>query len=308
MEILYFLESIRNPFLDSVVALLTELGGEVVFLAVGLLLLWCVNKRHGYFMLTVCYSGIILSQFLKILCRIPRPWVKDPAFTIVESAREAATGYSFPSGHTTNMSCTAGSIAWMTQKRWLKWTCVALIVFVAFSRMYLGVHTPLDVSVAIGMSALLVLLVGRLYEKIDKNPRLMYAVFAGVLATTIVDTAYTFMWPFPADVDAANLASARQNACSLLGAALGLVAGYAIDKKYVNYDVKAVWWAQIIKYAIGLALLLAIKSLLKTPLNAVLGENIGRIARYFLMLLFTGAIWPMTFGFFARLGGKKHEY
>jgi len=305
MEILYFLEGIRNPVLDAIVAVLTELGGEVVFLAVGLMLLWCLNKRHGYFMLTVCYSGIILSQFMKILCRIPRPWVKDPAFTIVESAREAATGYSFPSGHTTNMTCTAGSIAWITTKRWLKWLCVAFILLVAFSRMYLGVHTPLDVSVAMGMSALIVLLVGRLYEKIDQKPELMYAVFACVLVITSVYTAYTFLWNFPADVDAANLASARTNACSLLGAALGLICGYAIDKKFVNYDVKAVWWAQIIKYAIGLALLLAIKSLLKTPLNAMLGENIGRVARYFLMLLFTGAIWPMTFKFFAKLGGKK---
>ena len=77
MEILYWLEGIRNPFLDKLVALLTELGGESVFLAVGLLLLWCVNKLHGYFMLTVCYSGIIFSQFLKILCRIPRPWVRN---------------------------------------------------------------------------------------------------------------------------------------------------------------------------------------------------------------------------------------
>ena len=73
----------------------------------------------------------------------------------------------------------------------------------------------------------------------------------------------------------------------------------------MNYDVKAVWWAQVIKYAIGLALLLGIKSGLKAPLNALMGENIGRMARYFLMLLFVGGIWPMTFGFFARLGGKK---
>ena len=305
MEILYWFEGIRNPFLDRVVAVLTELGGEAVFLMVGLVLLWCVNKRHGYFMLTVCYSGIIISQFLKILCRIPRPWVSDPAFPIVESARETATGYSFPSGHTTNTACTAGSVAWITRKKWLKWLCAGLIVFVAFSRMYLGVHTPLDVSVAMAMSALIVLAVGRLYEKIDKRPEMMCWVMTGIIGITAVYTAYTFLWPFPADVDAVNLASARENACSLMGAALGLTAGYEIDRKFVNYDVKAVWWAQVIKYAIGLALLLGIKSGPKAPLNALLGENIGRMARYFLMLLFVGGIWPMTFGFFTRLGGKK---
>ena len=183
--------------------------------------------------------------------------------------------------------------------------CVALIVLVAFSRMYLGVHTPLDVSVAMAMSALLVLLVGKLYAEIEKKPDMMYAVLAGIVCITAVYTAYTFLWPFPANVDAANLASARENACSLMGAALGLGAGYIIDRKFVNYDVKAVWWAQVPKYAIGLALLLGIKSVLKAPLNALLGESIGRIVRYCLMMLFVGGIWPMTFRFFAGLGGKK---
>ena len=196
-------------------------------------------------------------------------------------------------------------MAWITEKKWLKWLCAALIVLVAFSRMYLGVHTPLDVSVAMAMSALIVLFVGRLYEKIDRKPEMMYAVLAGIIGITAVYTAYTFLWPFPADTDAANLMSARENACSLMGAALGLTAGYAIDRKFINFSESAVWWAQVIKYVIGLALLLGIKSLLKTPLNALLGENIGRMARYFLMLLFTAGIWPMTFGFFGKLGGKK---
>lgn len=304
MEILRLLESIRTPFLDTVMAFLTELGGETLFLGVGLLLLWCMNKRNGYYMLTVCYSGISISQFLKILCRIPRPWVSDPEFTIVESAREAAAGYSFPSGHTTNIACMAGSVAMTARRRWVKYVCVAAILVVAFSRMYLGVHTPLDVSVALGVSAILVLLIDRLYRRIDRSPTLMYAVFGVIAVTAGAFVLYTSLWPFPADVDSANLQSARQNACSLLGAALGMMTAYFIDRRHINYDVSARWWAQIIKYALGLALLLAIKSLLKTPLNALLGETFGRMARYFLMLLFTGALWPMTFKFFGRLGGK----
>jgi len=173
MAILHFLEGIRTPFLDTIVAILTELGGETLFIIFGLLILWCFSKRNGYYLLTVCYSGIILSQFLKILCRIPRPWVQDPSFTIVESAREAATGYSFPSGHTTNATCTAGGIAAIFKKKWVTWLCIVLIILVAFSRMYLGVHTPLDVGVALVISAALVILVDRLYVKIDKNPNRM---------------------------------------------------------------------------------------------------------------------------------------
>lgn len=305
MALLHFLEGIRTPFFDSIVAVLTELGGETVFIIFGLLILWCFSKRNGYYLLTVCYSGIILSQFLKILCRIPRPWVQDPSFTIVESAREAATGYSFPSGHTTNAACTAGAIAAIFKKKWVTTLCVALIILVGFSRMYLGVHTPLDVGVAIALSAALIFIIDRVYRKIDKNPHLMYVLFSVIILINAAYLLYTCLWPFPADVDAANLESARTNGCSLLGASLGMILAYFIDQKYIRFEVSACWWAQIIKFILGAAILIGIKSLLKTPLNAIFGEIFGRIVRYFLMLMFIGAIWPMTFKSFAKLGGKK---
>ena len=100
MELLYALESIRTPFLDKLMGLVTNLGGEAVFIVTAIVVFWCLSKSCGYYMMTVGFAGTIINQFLKLWFRIPRPWVKDPNFTIVESARAEATGYSFPSGHT----------------------------------------------------------------------------------------------------------------------------------------------------------------------------------------------------------------
>lgn len=101
MEFLYFLEGIRNPVVDAIMSAITMLGDETAFLAVGITVFWCVSKIDGYYLISTGLMGTVINQFLKILCRVPRPWVKDPKFTIVESAREAATGYSFPTVQST---------------------------------------------------------------------------------------------------------------------------------------------------------------------------------------------------------------
>ena len=119
MAFLHFLEALRNPVLDVFFQLITTFGEETLFIIVGLLFFWCVDKREGYFLLCIGLLGTVINQFLKLLFRIPRPWVRDPSFTIVESAREAATGYSFPSGHTQTSVGVYGGIAKWTGKSWL---------------------------------------------------------------------------------------------------------------------------------------------------------------------------------------------
>ena len=80
MSILYFFESIRNPVLDAVMLALTKLAEEYVFIVAALLFFWCINKKNGYYMITVGLVGITLNQWLKMLFRVPRPWVLDPNF------------------------------------------------------------------------------------------------------------------------------------------------------------------------------------------------------------------------------------
>ena len=113
MHFLRLLEGIRLPALDVFFGAVTYLGDELAFMVLAFALFWCVDKRTGYYAFVAGLFGTIGNQFLKIVCRIPRPWVLDPDFTIVESARAAATGYSFPSGHTQNAVSTFGAAAIM---------------------------------------------------------------------------------------------------------------------------------------------------------------------------------------------------
>ena len=296
--------------LDFFFSLITLCGEETVFMAVGMIVFWCVNKYKGYYLLCIGFLGTVINQFLKILCRVPRPWVKDPNFTIVESAREAASGYSFPSGHTQTSVGLFGGIARMTKSTALRIGMIVLAALVALSRMYLGVHTPADVLVSLGIATILIFVAYPLFQKAEKSPCVMYAILFSFTLIMVAYICFVMLFPFPEEVyhvDAVhNLISARKNGFTLLGCALGLVATYTVDLKWTKFETKAVWWAQIIKVLGGLALVVAVKALLKSPLEALIGNELAaRSVRYFLMVVVGGILWPMTFQFFAKLGKKK---
>ncbi len=304
MGFLYLLESIRNPVLDTLMSLVTRLGEETAFLVLALVIFWCVDKKKGYYIMAVGFVGTVTSQFMKLLCRIPRPWVLDPEFTIVESAREAATGYSFPSGHSQSAVGTFGGLAATAKQRWLKITGIAIAVLVPLSRMYLGVHTPADVLVG---SAISLVLLFALYPVIFKaGHRGMCILIPVMLALAIGQLLFVELYPFPADIDSHNLESGIKNAYTLLGCLLGVCVVYFADHKWVNFTTEGVWWAQIIKAIVGLLLVLAVKEGLKGPLDALFaGHMAARAVRYFLVVATAGLVWPLSFRWFSTLGKEK---
>lgn len=307
MDILYALEKIRTPFWNGVMSAMTQLGGEVIFIVAAVVVFWCVSKWEGYYLMTIAFCGTVLNQFLKLICRVPRPWVRDPNFTIVESARAEATGYSFPSGHTQNAIGLFGGMARWGGRRWVRLGLTTLALVIAFSRMYLGVHTPADVGVSLVLAAALVLGLYPLMRRAQEKPRYMGYVLAAMLVVSGAFVVFVETCGFPADMDAENLASGIGNAWKMLGAVAGMTLAWLLDRRYIHFETQAVWWVQAIKVAVGMALLLAIKSGLKAPLLALLGhEGLAGGVRYFLLVLVAGAVWPLVFRPMSKWGkGKK---
>lgn len=307
MDILYALEKIRTPFWNGVMSAVTQLGGEVIFIVAAVVVFWCVSKWEGYYLMTIAFCGTVLNQFLKLICRVPRPWVRDPNFTIVESARAEATGYSFPSGHTQNAIGLFGGMARWGGRRWVRLGLMALALVIAFSRMYLGVHTPADVGVSLVLAAALVLGLYPLMRRAQEKPRYMGYVLAAMLVVSGAFVVFVEAYGFSADTDAENLASGIGNAWKMLGAVAGMTLAWLLDRRYIHFETQAVWWVQVIKVAVGMALLLAIKSGLKAPLLALLGhEGLAGGVRYFLLVLVAGAVWPLVFRPMSQWGkGKK---
>lgn len=303
MELLYLLEKIRLPVVNEIMLGVTYLGDEIAFLAIALILFWCIDKRKGYFILSVGFVGTLLNQFLKLWFRIPRPWVKDPNFTILEQAREGASGYSFPSGHTQSSVGTFGGIAYSTKNKIVRIISIVIAVLVPFSRMYIGVHTPMDVFVSVGIALVLIFVLYPIIYKNDGKAMPVLIVIMSLAAACYL--CFVEFYPFPSDVDPHNLASGVKNAYTLIGALVGLVFVYTVERKWIKFSTDAIWWAQILKVALGLVIVLALKSGLSAPLTALLGEKLGRALRYFILVSFAGIVWPLTFRWFGKLGHKE---
>ena len=306
MEILRFLEGIRNPFLDSFFSLVTHLGEETFFIVLGIIFFWCIDKKEGYYILSVGFIGTIINQFLKLLFRIPRPWVKDENFTIVESARSEATGYSFPSGHTQSSVGVFGSIARYEKAKWLRIICVALCVLVPLSRLYLGVHTPLDVGVSLVIALILIFVLFPFIQNCFENTKKMRILFVGMIILSALYLAFVNFYNFPKDTDAENLAHGIKNAYTLLGCTVGVGIGFEAERKYINFETKGNFLCQVLKFVVGLIPILAIKEGLKYPFGLIFGESyIADGIRYLILVIFVVCIWPLTFNWFRKITRSK---
>ena len=307
MDVLYWLESIRNPFLDAIMSFFTILGSELPFIVIAMLFFWCIDKKEGYYLFFLGFFGTIINQFLKLFFRIPRPWVKDPNFTIVESARADAGGYSFPSGHTQNVTGTLGGIARWSKDWGVRILCIVVLLLTAFSRMYLGVHTPMDVGVSLIIATVLIFVFYPIMRRAADNPKIMYLLLGAMLALSFAFVLYANLTSF-SSVDAEsweNVIEGRKNSYTLFGALLGFCVAYPIERKYVRFSEKAVWWVQILKLGGGLAGLLAVKEGLKALFQAVGFTWLGANAiRYSVMVLFAALVWPLVFPYLNRLAAK----
>jgi len=306
MEVLRFIEGLRNPVLDALFSIVTHLGEETFFILLGVIFFWCVNKKQGYYLLSIGFIGTLINQFLKLTFRIPRPWVKDESFTIVESARAEATGYSFPSGHTQSSVGIFGGIARANNNKIVRIICIVLCVLVPFSRLYLGVHTPLDVGVSIAVALILIFGLYPLINKTKDSDKGLHILIIAMVVLSVAYMLFVHLYNFPSDIDAHNFESGMNNAYKILGCSLGLLLTFELDRKFIKFDTKATLLGQVLKLVLGLIPVVLIKTFLKQPLIAICGDAyIANAIRYFLLTSFAGCVWPLTFKCFSKLKIKK---
>jgi undecaprenyl-diphosphatase len=163
LQVTQFLQARRTPLLSHAMLLVSDAHETVRVLAVAVLLaIWRLYRgdRPGAMSLAVVPTGELLNLVLKQIFQRPRPTVPEP---LVELAT-----YSFPSGHAVASSVFYGALCVLVLQRVrspaLRVAAVAgaaaMVLLVAFSRVYLGAHYLSDVlaGIAVGTACVAVVL------------------------------------------------------------------------------------------------------------------------------------------------------
>ena len=150
---------LANPYLGWVFNILTRLGSTFFMLVIGILLYVCRRRREGILILASIVVGTFVALPLKLAIPRPRPFATIPTTIVFD--KEA--GSSFPSGHAVRTFAFA-FIASKLRPR----LAIPLYLFaclIAFSRVYVGQHYPLDAFAG----ALIGLLVGYLTMRNERR-------------------------------------------------------------------------------------------------------------------------------------------
>ena len=232
--------------LDTFMEVITKLGEtSIVVFFIGLIY-WGVNKRQGIFLMFSLYTNRIINGFIKITACVYRPWIRDSRITPLPEAKVDATGYSFPSGHTTNAVSVWGGLAVSTKDgtrvpKWFSAILAVLVLLIGFSRNYLGVHTPQDVVVALIIGAAVLFLISKLMPIIDEHPNMDIWVLLGGVALCVLLILYAALKSYPVDyaADGSVIVEGSKMAVDSFknaGMGIGFFIGWFIERRFIKFS------------------------------------------------------------------------
>jgi len=160
-QFLGWLSQYHTVVLDIFFIAVTFLGSEYFYMLLVPFLFGYIDRKNACVIVSVILISLILNTIVKVIFSLPRP----PESLMVPLYSGFAEGYGFPSGHAQGSLTLWGLIAIRSRNRiWVTASCIAIVLMISFSRLYLGVHYPIDIIGGWGF-AVIVLLIYLCFEK-----------------------------------------------------------------------------------------------------------------------------------------------
>ncbi|MEM3832681.1 MAG: phosphatase PAP2 family protein [Thermoprotei archaeon] len=163
LVVFQFIISNRLQYLNDFMILLSKYGREYFWTFV-VILLWVFGKekekKSSILMALGFIIAIIFGEFSKMLIMQPRPSV---LFYLIP---EKLNDYSYPSGHALIVA-TGAIIALLMLPLFVSIPLLIEAIAVSYSRIYIGVHWPIDILGGWILGIAIALFAVSMYEKID---------------------------------------------------------------------------------------------------------------------------------------------
>lgn len=242
IKIIKYFQSFANPTMDKLAQGITMMGETYFFVIAIAIIFWCINKKLGYRLGFTLILSMVFNGLVKEILKVPRVFGTEG----IRSLRvETATGYSFPSGHTQGITTFAGVLMTNIKKRWMYMLGTLLIILVGISRIYLGVHRPIDILGGIILGATWVWIGNKMFNDLEDGGSIKPLLFIIALMCICL---YFFR------VHDYYVAT---------GVLVGMFGGYLIERKYINFQEKATLSKNLIKFFLGIGTVSLIQLVLK---------------------------------------------
>ena len=275
---------LRNalPGLGDFFLLISQIGSELIYIALLLIGFWTYKKRESILLIYVLVISALSNYWLKFLIANDRPpsgnWYpgSDPP------------NYSTPSGHAQNSVALYGWFTVKVKTWWMALVAIVLTGLIGISRVYLGVHYLGDVLLGWGIGIVIVLVffylenpVREYLSRYKTENLLLVLAIIGFLLTLIAS-----LLPQPPN----------DNFGSYGGLIIGVALGLLLEMRFVNFSIEpheGQKWRLVLRAVIGLILVIGLVLGLSPILPT---EDIWlRMIRYCLATVVGLFIWPLIF-------------
>jgi len=272
MDLIVALQSAASPTLDRFMMFVTNFGAEQVYVALLVIAFVGLSAKNGRRLAIYFLAGVYLMELLKLLFDAPRPFDLDPSVLRSSAAEDTAAGASFPSGHALSAMLLWGLAASYVRRTWFTVVAALIVGLVAVSRIYLGVHFPIDVVAGLALGLLFVF-AGRMIDRLDWEPGLPALITLGLFV------------PFVLHLLLPTAGS---------GLYMGGLAAFVLGPELVRHNTDGPLAKRIVLVIIGLALVFAalMGSSAAIP-DAVRHSAVGSFVRYLLVAAVGTVLVPL---------------
>lgn len=303
IEYLLFLQGLRDAapaWVSTFLSFMSEVTISSFCILLPAVIYWCWSKRAGSYLMFNVTASMVINGLVKNTACVYRPWIRDSR--VQSTLMKTATGYSFPSGHTTIGVALYGGIGMLVRKykRVLLFLCFIPAVITGFARNWVGAHTPQDVVCGFVLSLAMLIVSEKLFDMIEKHPdRDIWVTVIGTAFCAAV-LLYVCVKPYPLDYTAEGTLLVDPKTMMIdvfghIGMAWGFLLGWLLERRWVKFRTDVPALLRVIRAGIGIIAALLISKGLRDPLTACLGAHFGKMAYYFVMLFFITGIYPLCY-------------